>query len=148
MQVYLPLKVPTKDSLQALLNCMSDVKTWMDLNFLKLNENKTEVVPFSHPDLLQVLVGSLGSLAPYYIGSHARNLGVIIDGAFKLDKQVSSVVKSSFFQLRLPAKVKPYLSQKDREKVIHAFITSRLDYCNSLYVGIEQSELNQKQLVS
>lgn len=96
VQVYLPLKVPTKDSLQALLNCMSDVKTWIDLNFLKLNENKTQVVLFGRPDLVQVLASSLGSLAPY-IGSHARNPGVIIDGAFKLDKQ------SSFFQLRLLA---------------------------------------------
>ena len=35
----------------------------------------------------------------------------------------------------------------DLEKVIHAFISSRLDYCNSLYVGIGQSELNRLQLV-
>ena len=106
---------------------------------LKWNENKTEVVLFGRPDLVQALASSLGPLAPY-IRSHARNLGVIVDGAFKLDKQVSSVVKASFFQLRLLAKVKPYLSQKDLEKVINAFITSRLDYCNSLYVGIDQAE--------
>ena len=57
------------------------------------------------------------------------------------------MVKASFFQLGLLAKVKPYLSQKDLEKVIHAFITSPLDYCNSLYVGIDQAELNRLQLV-
>ena len=125
---------------------MQQLCAWMDLNFLKLNENKTEVVLFGRPDLVQVLASSLGPLAPY-IRSHARNLGFIIDGAFNLDKQVSAVVKSSFFQLRLLAKVKPYLSRKDLEKVIHAFITSRLDYCNSLYVGISQSELNRLQLV-
>ncbi|XP_053195566.1 uncharacterized protein LOC128379953 [Scomber japonicus] len=40
-----------------------------------------------HPQFpQQVLASSLGPLAPY-TGSHARNLGVIIDGAFKLDKQ-------------------------------------------------------------
>lgn len=33
VQVYLPLKVPVKESLQAVINCMSDIKTWMDLNF-------------------------------------------------------------------------------------------------------------------
>ena len=56
------------------------------------------------------------------------------------------MVKASFFQLRLLAKVKPYLRRADLEKVIHAFISSRLDYCNSLYVGIGQSELNRLQL--
>ena len=137
MQVHLPIKMSSKYSLQALLDCMRDIKTWLDLNFLKLNENKTEVVLFGRPDLVQVLASSLGPLAPF-MRSHARNLCVIIDGAFKLDKQVSAVVKSSFFQLRLLAKVKPYVSQKDLERVIHAFITSRLDYCNSLYVGIDE----------
>lgn len=146
VQVYLPLKVPVKESLQAVINCMSDIKTWMDLNFLKLNENKTEVVLFGRPELVQVLTSSLGQLAPH-LRSHARNLGVIVDSAFKLDKQVSAVVKSSFFQLRLIAKVKPYLRQADLEKVIHVFITSRLDYCNSLYTGIGKSELYRLQLV-
>ena len=64
VQVYLPLKIPTIDSLQAVFNCMEDIKTWMDLNFLKLNENKTEVVLFGRPDLVQALASSLGPLAP------------------------------------------------------------------------------------
>ncbi len=45
------------------------------------------------------------------------------------------------------AKVKPYLPCKEFESVIHAFITSRLDYCNSLYVGLDQSSLQRLQLV-
>jgi len=146
VQVYLPLKVPAKESLQAVTNCLSDIKTWMDLNFLKLNETKTEVVLFGRPELVQVLTSSLGHLAPH-LRSHARNLGVIVDSAFKLDKQVSAVVRASFFQLRLIAKVKPYLRQADLEKVIHVFITSRLDYCNSLYTGIGKGELYRLQLV-
>ena len=56
VQVYLPLKVSSKESLHAVFNCMTDIKTWMDLNFLKLNENKTEIVLFGRPDLVQVLV--------------------------------------------------------------------------------------------
>ncbi len=47
----------------------------------------------------------------------------------------------------LLAKVKPYLPRKEFESVIHAFITSRLDYCNSLYVGLDQSSLQRLQLV-
>lgn len=90
---------------------------------------------------VQALASSLGPLASY-IGSQARDLGVIIDGALKLDKQVSPVIRASFFQLWLLCHVKPYLRRADLERVVHAFISSPLDYCNSLYVGINQSELN------
>ena len=44
-------------------------------------------------------------------------------------------------------KVKPFLSRNDLEMAIHAFISSRLDYCNSLYFGIKQSSLSRLQLV-
>lgn len=74
-------------------------------------------------------------------------IGVTFDSAFKFDRQIGSVVKGAFFQLRLLAKVKPYLSPKDLERVIHAFITSRLDYCNSLYVGLDKRSLRRLQLV-
>ncbi len=45
------------------------------------------------------------------------------------------------------SRLKPILSFKDLETVIHAFITSRLDYCNSLYVGICQRHLSHLQIV-
>lgn len=78
--------------------------------FLKLDENKTEIITFGPSD-------NLGPLALY-------NKTVV----------KSAVVKSSFFHLRLLAKVKTFLSFKDLEKIINVFIFSRLDY-NSLYIG-------------
>ena len=132
--------------MQPLQNCLNDIKSWMELNFLNLNENKTEIVMFGRPDLLNKFAGSLGPLAAHNHSS-AKSLGVLFDSSFKFDKQISSVVKSSFFQLRVLPKVKGYLSTKDFERIIHAFITSRLDYCNSLYVGLDQSSLRRLQLV-
>ena len=66
---------------------------------------------------------------------------------FKMDRQIGAIVKASFFHLRQLAKVKPFLAQKHFETVIHAFITSRLDYCNALYFGVSQSSLTRLQLV-
>ncbi len=59
---------------------------------------------------------------------------------------MGSVVKGAFHQLRLLAKAKAYLSLEDLERVVHAFITSRLDYCNSLYAGLDQLSLQSLQL--
>ena len=122
------------------------IKSWMDSNFLHLNEKKTEIIVFGNSELLNGVDSDLGPLASYCRPS-VRNLGVILDSCFKFDHQISSVVKTSFFQLRLLGKVKPYLPPNDFERVIHMFITSRLDYCNSLYVGLDQSSLRHLQLV-
>ena len=71
----------------------------------------------------------LGPLQPY-LKPMVTSLGVKVDNALKLDKQINHIVKSSFYHLRLLAKV---LSFKDFERVIHAFVTTRLDYCYALY---------------
>lgn len=55
-----------------------------------------------------------------------KNLSVF-DKTFQIDQQINTVVESSFFHLRLLAKVKPFLSFNDLERVIHAFIWSQLD---------------------
>jgi len=60
---------------------------------------------------------------------------------------MNAVVKSCFYHLRLLAKVKPFLSFNSFEQGIHAFISSRLDYCNALYTGINQNALSRLQLV-
>ena len=75
------------------------------------------------------------------------DLGLRLDKEFRLDSQISAVVKSSFFQLRQLAKLKNILSKLHFRTVICAFITSRLDYCNSLDVGVSQSALSHLQLV-
>ncbi len=42
-QIYLPVRELNSNSLDTLLACLHDVKDWMAANFLKLNENKTDV---------------------------------------------------------------------------------------------------------
>lgn len=134
-QIYVPLKKKNAFSLTPLLACLEDIKDWMALNFLNFNEKKTEVMVF----------GPSGLCEPPLLT--VSNLGFKMDSDFKLDQLISSVVKSNFFQFRQLAKVKPFLAQQHFETVIHAFITSPLDYCNALYFGVSQSSLAHLQLV-
>ncbi len=43
--------------------------------------------------------------------------------------------------------MKPILSFKDFERVLHAFISTRLNYCNALYAGTNQVSFARLQLV-
>lgn len=48
--------------------------------------------------------------------------------------------------LKTLAKLKPFLNLNDFEKAIHAFVTSRLDYCSALYFGLTPLRMCQHTL--
>ena len=70
-----------------------------------------------------------------------KNLGVIFDSSLNFKTHISNVTKISFYHLRNIVRVRCFLSQADMEKLVHAFITSRLDYCNALLSGIPKKEV-------
>ncbi len=55
--------------------------------------------------------------------------------------------KTAFFHLRNIAKLQNTLTVSDAEKLVHAFMTSRLDYCNALLGGCPASSINKLQIV-
>ncbi len=125
-QIYLPLK-QNSDGLDNLSACLTEVKAWLSLNFLNFNESKTEIIIFAPSDTPKINLGGLSSAVKQWV----KNLGVVFDESLKFDRQINYVMKSCFFQLSLLSKVKTFILFKNFEKVIHAFISSRLDYCNS-----------------
>lgn len=130
-QLYIPFKRNDKSATKQLMDCYQELKAWLNNNLLHLNDDKTQIVlfgPTEKSDLSNVDLGSLTS----YRSFAAKNMGFTSDSGLKL-KQINTVVSSSFYHLRRLAKVKSFLSRNSFEIVIHAFISSRLDYCNSLY---------------
>lgn len=57
------------------------------------------IIVFDRDIPLGQLTGTLGPVAKHLTDA-ARNLGVFMDSSLKLDKQVSTVVKRHFHQLR------------------------------------------------
>ncbi len=70
-----------------------------------------------------------------------RNLGIIFDAQLTINSHFKNITKVAFFHLRNIARIRPFLSRLDAERLIHAFTTSRLDYCNSLFVGLPASSV-------
>ena len=99
----------------------------MHRNFPQLNESETEVLTIRPAKFPDDLAKALLFVVSLFI--------------------VHPVVSSSFFHVRSATKIKLFLSLGELEVVLHAFITSGLDYCNPLYVGVSQSSLAQLQLV-
>ncbi len=148
-QLYVLVKSGTIDT-SHIMSCFIEIKNWMSKNFLQLNDSKSEVLIITPCGLssanINNLSSSLGALSNN-VRKEAHNLGVIFDSELSFDVQVTKVVQSCFAQLRQLMKIKSFLSFADFEKVIHAFISSRLDYCNALYSGISQRNLQRLQLI-
>uniref|UniRef100_A0A3P9LV04 Reverse transcriptase domain-containing protein n=1 Tax=Oryzias latipes TaxID=8090 RepID=A0A3P9LV04_ORYLA len=88
-QIYLLLKIEDL-SMKQLLSCLQDIKDWLALSFLSFNENKKEVLFFGPSEFSEPSQVDLGPLTNV-LKTNVSNLG------FKLDQQINSVVKSSFF---------------------------------------------------
>ena len=50
--------------------------------------------------------------------------------------QVSKICKSSYFHLRNLSCIRKYLTTNAAHTIVHAFISSRLDYCHALLYGL------------
>ncbi len=72
---------------------------------------------------------------------------VILDSNLSFENHISHVTKTAFFHLRSIAKPQNRLCVSDAEKIVHAFMTSRLDYCNALLGGCPASSINKLQIV-
>ena len=145
-QLYLPINPKDPSSISKLHACLTDIKNWMSANFLQLNDSKSEVLIFGPPLERAKLGQHLGSLTSNLRPS-VRNLGVILDPDLNLEAHVKKVIQLSFYHLRNIVKIKSFLSTSDLTKVIHAFIYSRLDYCNSLYSCLSNKSIHRLQLV-
>ena len=137
------------DIIHSLTNCLCDFQTWMQDNFLKLNTHKTKLITISSPhfqhkiSIPHIQIGDV-QVTP---STDVRNLSVIFDQCMTLEKHVCRVCQTFYMHLRRIGKIRHLLSKQVAEQLIHAFITSRLDFCNSLLTDLPQSTLNRLQSV-
>ena len=121
----------------------------MSFSKLKLNPEKTEFVVFGSKAQHQKIsshfpVSILGSLL--HLVDSVRNLGVWFDAEFSFFEHVKRTCKACFLQMHDLHRVRQYLTPEVTVLAANAFVSSRLDYCNSLFRGL--ACFNQHKLQS
>ena len=147
-QVYITCKKDGQ-SKQIIEACIDDIRDWMQVNKLALNDKKTEVIHLhskfdkNHENIPYLRVG-VDKIVP---SSSVRNLGFQFDDVILGHDQVSNICKSASFALHRIGRIRNVLDRRTTEQLIHAFITSRLDYCNSLYVHLPKTLTDRFQRI-
>ena len=144
---FTPSDCPTATS--RLEACISEIRDWMKNNFLKLNDSKTEFLTFgSRHQLAKVPTLSINigdTTVP--AASSARNIGAIFDCHLSMDKQISSISQSCYLHLRNISQIRHYLSPEHTERLVCAFISSKIDHLNCLLYGLPKYKIHRLQLI-
>ncbi|KAK5848784.1 hypothetical protein PBY51_008477 [Eleginops maclovinus] len=131
-QLYLRT-TPTSSALlptSTLTTCLEEIEAWMKLNFLQLNSSKTEAILVGTPYQLRssTITSITFSGQNISLSTSVTNLGVKMDPQLTFDTHIKHLCKTSLYHLRNIAKLRPTLTLADEEKLVHAFVSSSLDY--------------------
>ena len=150
-QNYLGFKptVPGDDRqcLDRLECCINDIRAWMKLNLLKLNDDKTEFLLLGTKHNI-----SLAGELKIKIGNDtitnsmsAKNLGVYFDANLKGPIHTNRLPSSVFLTICNIAKIRLMLDMDSTKILVQALIISKLDYCNSFLLGIPKYNIDKIQ---
>ena len=125
------------------------ITNWMNNYFLKINPSKTEIILFSSPSMKSTpkIQGIFVNDGCIRFSESVKVLGVQFDSSLTFDKHVSKRVSECWYHIRNIQKIRRYLTEDELKKVVHAVISSKIDYCNSILYGVKMSTLTKLQAV-
>ena len=151
-QIYLTFTLNSMPrQIQLLRDGYAIINSFLSSNFLKLNPDKSEVILIGTPDLVSQCKSTTPSInlgnVDINFSENVKNLGVLFDESLGFRNHIKSVSKKSFLILRNFRSIRNHFSKAGFETLMHAFVTTRVDYCNALYTGLPSISLRPLQLV-
>jgi len=128
-----------KVNIDTLEKCTTAVHQWLLHNSLQLNPSKSEAILFTAArgrqsvDDAPSLQVSDAAIQP---SATIKSLGVKLDRHLTFDQHVANVCKACYFHIRALRHVRQFLPDDVARIVACSIVGSRLDYCNSLFVGM------------
>ena len=136
-------------AVKAMCDCIMDLRKWMIRDRLMLNDDKTEFLllgtkqQLAKVDINSITVGeSVVNTKPV-----VRNLGSWFDSQLSMSTHIRKLCSSAFFHLHNISRIRKFLSPVETKYLVHEFVTSRVNYCNSLLCDLPTSQLNKFQRV-
>ena len=152
-QIYLSFKpnsnTSKEDAVRVMERCIEKIRHCLVHDRLLLNDDKTEFIiigtrqQLGKLQAMNIKVGG-SEIKP---SSQVKNLGCWLDTNLYMHDHITNACKAGFFYLHNIRRIKKYLSRDSLLTLVHAFITSRLDYCNALLYGLPKEQIAKLQRV-
>ena len=136
-------------AVDAITDCCQSVKSWMNANMLKLNEDKTESIlmgPKWRRDKINCTSLRIGN-SDISLSSSVKDLGVILDNDLSMESNVNHTAKICYMHIHNISKIRKFISKDATITLVRSLVLSRLDYCNALLVGSPNTLINKLQRV-
>jgi len=137
-QLYITMNPDTRSSaLVSLDRCINEVESFFATNKLSCNATKTEIVDFSSRFSKYELLPSI-SIDKHILSTskEARNLGVIFDQHLSMSSHINHICHTASLAIKNIGRIRKYIDNSSAERLVHAFVSSKLDYCNSVLYGL------------
>jgi hypothetical protein len=136
-------------NMSILSSTLDSVYSWFSLNRLSVNPSKTEYLLIGTPQQRSKLTSASVSFRNKILipSESCRNLGVVFDSDLSFKKHISNICRSSFHYIKLFRQIRSSLNNDSAIVLANSLVSSKLDYCNSLYYKLPTTTLNRLQLV-
>ena len=130
-------------------NLMRRIAVWMNEYFLCLNQGKTNILVIAPPSIQPEIIirGVFIENTCIRFVTSAKNLGVILDNVLSFESQINKVIKTCYIIIKKITQIKGFLTEKQLQQLVSSDVFSQLDYCNSLYYGINSNLIAKLQRV-
>ena len=143
-QMYMSLSVSNaEESLEKLQQCLMGVSAWIGSK-MKLNPSKTEFLLIETKLLREKFLHNFPCL---FLGqdinpsASANNLGVLVDSSLNFRTHISQTCSACFYHIRDLRRIRKSLSLDLAKQIAVALVSSKLDYCNSLFHNMPEKDI-------
>ena len=126
-----------------------EIKSWVDIMQLKMNNNKTESIYFGGPKQLEkCIINQINVNGEMIPRSHiTRHLGSYLNSTLNLKDHIKKKCKAAMLHLLKIKATTKFLTKETSTKAVTALVMSDLDYANSILVGLPKTSISQLQRV-
>ena len=152
-QLYQSFHPPSMSSqmtcLEHLEACIAEIRQWMSMNMLKLNDDKIELLvlgtsmQLAKVGEISIMIGNIRVLP----GDQVCNLAFFMDNLLRHCPHVSKITSTTYLHLQNIWRISPHLDLDSAKVISKVLVLSKLDYCNTILLETSEFLLDKLKFI-